>query len=199
MRAVILAAGKGERLNGKVKALLEVGGSTIIDRLIGQLWRTEAPPVVVVGYHADEIMWHLGSSPLYVYNSQYAKTGSAESLRLALEALHDERDIVVAYADTVFDSLTVASVINSPSTAALIPYDGVSYPIHTYGDHIVGSPKMRCWSWAGIARLEAPSIDFDREKDSAAVFLPNNLSVIHGRSVNVNTPSDLEDARRFCA
>jgi CTP:molybdopterin cytidylyltransferase MocA len=199
MRAVILAAGKGERLNGKVKALLEVGGSTIIDRLIGQLWRTGTPPVVVVGYHADKIVRHLGSFPLYVYNDRYASTGSAESLRLALEALHFEEDVVVAYADTVFDSLTVASIIHSPNTAAVIPYDGKSYPIHTYGDHIVGSPKMRCWSWAGIARLKVPPIEFDREKDNAVVFLPENLSVIHGRSVNVNTPSDLEEAREFCA
>jgi hypothetical protein len=58
---------------------------------------------------------------------------------------------------------------------------------------------MRCWTWAGIARLEVPSIEFDKEKDNAVVFLPVNLSVIHGRSINVNTPSDLEDARRFCA
>ncbi len=199
MRAIILAAGKGERLDGQVKALLEVGGSTIIDRLIGQLWHTGAPPVIVVGYHADEIMRHLGPEPLYVYNDQYANTGSGESLRLALEALHTEKDMVVAYGDTVFDSLTVASVIHSPNTAALVPYDGKSRRIYTLGDHIIRLNKVHPYTWAGIARLEVSMREFDRKKDGAVVFLPAGLSVIHGKSVNVNTLDDLDDARRFCA
>ena len=55
MRGIILAAGKGSRLNGTAgespKCLLEVGGQTLIDRQIATLRRAGIDEIAVVtGY-----------------------------------------------------------------------------------------------------------------------------------------------------
>ena len=204
MRAIILAAGQGNRARGKTKALMMIEGQTIIGRLIDQLERVRVRPVVVVGHCANVIMDHLGSGPVYIYNPRYANTGPAESLFLAANALHPEKDFIVILGDTVFDMLTVASVVCSPDTAALTPYDGKGRKFYTLNGRIV-VPSMSTsisgfawWSWAGIARMEV-SLGLLNKDESAGVPLAADLNVIHGRSVNVNTLADLEDARRFCA
>ena len=58
MRGIILAAGKGSRLNGtigdKPKCLLRVGGKTLVERQIEALQRSASTDiVVVVGCQAD--------------------------------------------------------------------------------------------------------------------------------------------------
>ncbi len=209
MKTIILAAGVGSRAEGEVKALMDIGGKTIISRMLDQLsyfgiWS----PVIVVGHHFNEIMTHLAimaHRPIYIYNDQYASTGSAESLNLAINALHPEEDFLVIYGDTVFDMLTVASIAPSPNTAALTPYDGKGGRVYTAGGRITvpssGSiPCVTSWSWAGIARMKVSLELLDENAGEGAVIaLTAGMNAIHGRSVNVNTPSDLEDARRFCA
>ena len=204
MRAIILAAGMGVRSGGEAKALMRIEDRTIIDRVIDQLESVGVrSPVVVVGHLAWEIMDHLGSGPVCIYNRRYASTGSAESLFLAANALHPEKEFIVIHGDTVFDMLTVASVVRSPNTAALAPYDEKGREIHTVGGRIIVPSQstsisgFASWSWTGIARMEVP-LGLLNKSESAAIALVN-LDAIRGRSVNANTLADLEDARRFCA
>ncbi len=211
MKVIILAAGVGGRMDGQVKALLDIGGKTIISRMLDQLGHIGIwSPAIVVGHHFNEIMTHLGtmtntSRPIYIHNDRYASTGSAESLFLAVNALHPEKDFLVIYGDTVFDMLTVASIARSPDTAALVPYDGESGRVYT-GVGCITVPSSgsishpALWSWAGIARMKVSLELLDEKKDEGAVVaLTAGMNAIHGRSVNVNTLDDLDDARRFCA
>src|SRR3990167_7356537 len=57
MRAIILAAGKGTRFEGKVKSLLKINEETIIGRLIRQLKSAGIKPIyVVTGFKAEKFL-----------------------------------------------------------------------------------------------------------------------------------------------
>ena len=62
MKAIILAAGKGTRLDGaavKPKCLVEVGGSTLLNRQIETLRASGVRDIVVViGFGGDSIREH---------------------------------------------------------------------------------------------------------------------------------------------
>ena len=48
LAGVVLAGGTGRRLGGRDKALVEVGGSRLVDRVLGELRRAATGEVVVV-------------------------------------------------------------------------------------------------------------------------------------------------------
>ena len=92
-RAVILAAGAGGRLAPlsyeRPKAMFEVNGEILIERLIRQLNEAGIDDItVVVGYRKDEF-FYLGQKfgVKLVVNAEYAETNSTHSLYLAREAL----------------------------------------------------------------------------------------------------------------
>jgi 2-aminoethylphosphonate-pyruvate transaminase len=95
MKAVILAAGDGERLapitQTLPKALLPIGSETILSRQIRQLTAVGVTEViVVVGYEGEAIREHLAAShhPCiihYVNNRDYKTTSTAYSALLASE------------------------------------------------------------------------------------------------------------------
>lgn len=92
-RAVILCAGNGKRLGGSPgpKALLEVGGRTILERQVSALRALGVRDVVlVVGYERErvyELCQKLGPALdvvfTFVVNEQWACTNTAYSMRLA--------------------------------------------------------------------------------------------------------------------
>ena len=92
MRAIILAAGAGTRLNpltnGCPKCLLPAGQRLLVDRQIEALRGVGVEDIVlVVGYEGDQIRAHCDSSVRYVDNLDYLKTNSIYSLYLARREL----------------------------------------------------------------------------------------------------------------
>ena len=86
--ALILAAGRGLRLNGSSngdpKCLLEVGGRPLIQHQIAVLRALGVERIcIVVGYCADRVRAVVGDSCSYVLNSRFADTNSLYSLWLA--------------------------------------------------------------------------------------------------------------------
>lgn len=91
--AIILAAGVGKRfgaeMNDKPKALLEVGGETLIARLVRQLREGGvAKIVIVVGHRGELIEQELGGAPgvSFLHNPEYRR-GAILSLWTAREHL----------------------------------------------------------------------------------------------------------------
>lgn len=91
--AIILAAGVGKRfgaeMNDRPKALLEVGGETLIARLVRQLREGGvAKIVIVVGHRGELIEQELGSVPgvSFLHNPEYRR-GAILSLWTAREHL----------------------------------------------------------------------------------------------------------------
>jgi choline kinase len=122
MKAIILAAGKGTRLDGaavKPKCLVEVGGTTLLHRQLEALHAANIKQVVVVvGFGADSIRDVCGSAVEFVENKEFATTSSLYSLWLAREHLSD--GFVVLNSDVLFHPQMLATLLDSASADALL-------------------------------------------------------------------------------
>ena len=98
MKAVILAAGMGTRLHpltaDRPKPLVEVGGRSLLLRLVDQLARVGirgTDVVVVSGYREDALHRALvGTGAVIVHNDHYSDWNNFWSLYVAREAVGDD-------------------------------------------------------------------------------------------------------------
>src|SRR5580765_506956 len=123
MRGIILAAGKGSRLNGtigdKPKCLLRVGGKTLVERQIDALKAVGITDiVVVVGCQAEAVRRSCGVRITYVENSRFAQTNSLYSLWLARPLLYD--GFVVMNCDVLFHPQMLSDLVTSRHEDALL-------------------------------------------------------------------------------
>lgn len=136
MRGVILAAGRGSRLNGtagdKPKCLVRAGGLTLLERQIRTLRRTGIDDVVVVvGCQAERVRQSCGSGVRYVENFRFAETNSLYSLWTARALLYE--GFVVLNCDVLFHPALLDELIASHYDAALL-IDYRSAAQAPYGD-----------------------------------------------------------------
>jgi choline kinase len=136
VRGIILAAGRGSRLNGtagdKPKCLVRVGGLTLIERQIRTLRRAGIDDiVVVVGCQADRVRKSCGPGVQYVENCRFAETNSLFSLWTARALLYE--GFVVLNCDVLFHPGLLDELLATQRDAALlIDYHGEGPP--PYGD-----------------------------------------------------------------
>jgi len=123
MHAIILAAGRGNRLaefnpDGRPKCLLEFGGQSLLARQLDLLYRFGVTQVtLVVGYEADLIIDHVGmlaSRPdvAFVFNPAFTQ-GSVLSLLAAHEAMTSGESVLVLDADVLFHPQIMQVLIDS--------------------------------------------------------------------------------------
>jgi histidinol-phosphate/aromatic aminotransferase/cobyric acid decarboxylase-like protein/choline kinase len=131
MKAVILAAGIGRRMGSLTnechKTLLEVGGRTIIARILEGLRVNGVTDIcIVTGYRAEEIEEYVSRefsslSCLFIRNDRFASTNNVYSMALALEAIGLETDVILIESDLVFESDVITKLIKSDhSNVALV-------------------------------------------------------------------------------
>jgi L-glutamine-phosphate cytidylyltransferase len=123
MKAIILAAGKGVRINGVTggtpKCLLQVGSLTLIERQIQTLRSLGIRHIViVVGCGADLVQATCGNDCEYVTNDRFETTNSLYSLWLSRE--HLTGGFVVLNADVLFDPALLTLLLTSPHEDALL-------------------------------------------------------------------------------
>ena len=112
MKAIILAAGRGERLGdaaaGRPKCLLRFGGKTLLQRHIENLERLHAGRIIIVtGYRHEQIEAALAQiesrTPVETIVNPDYELGSIVSLHCAREFLADGTDTVLMDADVLYD------------------------------------------------------------------------------------------------
>lgn len=130
MKAVILAAGQGTRLEpitrSVPKCMAEVAGVTLVDRLLAELERAGFDEAVVVtGYKNDVLMDHLAgsSNPLArraveVFNPRYAEWGNFYSLLCAEEAVAGGPFVKID-SDVLLDARLLELVLGAPGPMCL--------------------------------------------------------------------------------
>lgn len=123
MRGIILAAGKGSRLNGtagdKPKCLLEAGGITLVERQMRALDRAGIHDiVVVVGCQADRVRAACGDRATFVENPRFAETNSLYSLWTARALLSN--GFVVLNCDVLFHPALLEGLLATHHDAALL-------------------------------------------------------------------------------
>lgn len=111
MKAIILAAGRGERLGdaaaGRPKCLLRFGGKTLLQRHIENLDRPDAGRIVVVtGYRHEQIEAALAQIesrvPVETVANPDYELGSIVSLHCARDFLADGTDTILMDADVLY-------------------------------------------------------------------------------------------------
>ncbi|MFC1640814.1 NTP transferase domain-containing protein [Patescibacteria group bacterium] len=116
MKVIILAAGACKRLGlSYPKALLQLeDGTRLVDRVVDDV--LEAQPkslfLAVAGYKGDRLQNALPEFD-FVNNEQYQVTGPAYSLRLALEHLDSQEDVLVISSDVCFQKGVLSSFIQN--------------------------------------------------------------------------------------
>lgn len=125
MKAIILAAGKGTRLDGtavKPKCLVEIGGFTLLHRQIETLRSLDVNKiVVVVGFGAESVREECGQGITFVENNRFAETSSLYSLWLAQQ--HLAEGFVVLNSDVLFHPQLLANLLESSRADALLIAD----------------------------------------------------------------------------
>jgi L-glutamine-phosphate cytidylyltransferase len=131
MKAIILAAGKGTRLDGaavKPKCLVEIGGMTLLRRQIESLRDVNVERIViVVGFGADSIRDECDGDISFVENERFAETSSMYSLWTARDHLAD--GFVVLNCDVLFHPQLLANLLESSHENALLISDTESAPL----------------------------------------------------------------------
>lgn len=123
MRGVILAAGKGSRLNGTAgelpKCLVQLGGMSLIERQILTLRACGIDDiVVVVGCQAERVEQVCGHGITYVENERFTQTNSLYSLWLARPLLYE--GFVVLNCDVLFHPALLQDLLDSRHQNALL-------------------------------------------------------------------------------
>ncbi|MFH1573954.1 MAG: phosphocholine cytidylyltransferase family protein [Acidobacteriota bacterium] len=116
MRAVILAAGAGTRLNpltnGCPKCLVDVGGRLLIDYQLEALSKAGVEDIaLVVGFEAEQIRRYCGTQVRYIDNPDYATTNSIYSLHLA--AAEFDTDTFLFNCDIIFHAEMLTRMLDS--------------------------------------------------------------------------------------
>ncbi len=136
MRGVILAAGRGSRLNGTAKespkCLVEAGGVTLVERQIRALRQAGVTEVtVVVGCEAERVKQACGQEVTYIENSRYAETNSMYSLWMARPLLYG--GFVVLNCDVIFHPALLDDLLTARhANALLLAYREADQP--AFGD-----------------------------------------------------------------
>lgn len=129
MRAIILAAGKGNRLNAisgdDPKCLLDVGGLSLIERQIETLRAVGVDDITaVVGFGSERVRERCGPGISYIENEIHDQTNSLYSLWLARHALTE--GFVVLNADVLFHSQLLVDLLSVQfEDALLVSYESL--------------------------------------------------------------------------
>jgi choline kinase len=123
VRAVILAAGRGNRLRDvtgeQPKCLARVGDRTLLDRQIASLRRCGIDDIAVVaGYHAADVRRACAPGIDLVVNTRYASTNSLYSLWLARDLLME--GFVVLNCDVLFHDQLLWDLLTARDEDALL-------------------------------------------------------------------------------
>ena len=122
MKAIILAAGVGSRLEKSIpKTLTKLDNNeTILERQLNFLnqYISKKDIIIIVGYKKELIIKEF---PNYktIYNKHYSETNTAKSLMLGLAKIYDE-DIIWINGDVVFNKMVLEPIMNFNESCMLV-------------------------------------------------------------------------------
>jgi L-glutamine-phosphate cytidylyltransferase len=178
MRGIILAAGKGSRLNGTAgespKCLVKAGGVTLVERQIETLRGAGIEDItVVVGCQADRVRRVCGKNVSYIENTRYAETNSMYSLWMARALLY--RGFVVLNCDVVFHPVLLGDLLTSRhENALLLAYREAEQA--PFGDEEM-KVKVRCGRVTDMSKAMDPA-EADGENLGIVKFGPRGAAAL---------------------
>lgn len=139
--AVILAAGKGTRLSpltdDKPKALLEIGGVPIIERVIGMLEASEVVDRIIIVIRPEDRIFYDDNTRVTI---QFEQTGTATALSL-VQDMNLTDNLILCGCDGLFQPYHIQNLVNCHldndlmATLSSKMFTKTSQSIITYNDH----------------------------------------------------------------
>lgn len=197
MKAVILAAGSGERLapitQNLPKALLPIGSETILHRLLRQMGQAGVEDmIVVIGYQGEAIREHIAALDLpctvtFVENKDYKTTSTAYSTLLAAEHVRGEAFYLLD-GDVVAEDELFAQMQAAAGNALFFEAKSISSPeemkVTRDGERVFLSKEIATdkslGEFMGLARItdEASEAFFDKLEEQADGYYEAALNEI---------------------
>ncbi|SOD95165.1 nucleotidyltransferase family protein [Blastococcus haudaquaticus] len=180
--AVVLAAGGGRRY-GMPKALVEYGGSLLVDRAVRTAREVCDPVLVVLGARAVDVWRTADLDGATVLANEDWETGMASSLRTGLEGLRGWPGRVDAALVLLVDmpGMTAEALQRmvghaSPGALAVATYDGVrAHPVLIGREHwagVVGTATGDEGARAYLAAHDVTEVDCTGLADPADLDVP---------------------------
>jgi molybdenum cofactor cytidylyltransferase len=126
--ALILAAGRSQRMGAVNKLLLDINGNPMITLVVDSIGAAALTEMIVVtGHDRERVETALHERPVrLVFNPDYS-TGLSSSLRIGLRALHDTDGVLVCLADMpkvnkVHIDKLLAAFDSTPRHSICVPY-----------------------------------------------------------------------------
>jgi molybdenum cofactor cytidylyltransferase len=113
--AILLAAGKSSRM-GKLKQLMPLGDSTMLEQTLDNLLGSKAAEVIVVlGYKAEEITKRLSGRPVKLVVNPLYRKGMGTSIAAGLQFVDSQAQaVMLVLGDQPYvDSATIDSLIDA--------------------------------------------------------------------------------------
>lgn len=115
MKAIILAAGQGNRLrpltDHKPKCMVEFKGRALIDYILEAMSECQIKDIVVVGgYKMEVLKGYLGDRKvIFCENVKFAETNMVSTLFCAEKEMDD--DIIISYSDIIYNKEILQKII----------------------------------------------------------------------------------------
>lgn len=124
MKAIILAAGQGQRLrpytDNKPKCLVEYRGMSIIRYILNTMKKSHIKDITLVGGYRQEVLKeYLKKDPLKFYeNPEYDSTNMLYTLFCAEKEMDD--DLIISYSDIIYRENVLEKLINTKANMAVV-------------------------------------------------------------------------------
>ncbi len=191
--AVLLAAGAGERLGGRPKALLELGGVPLVLRQLIALSGAGVDEVaVVLGHHGEAVEAAVRPFPITLVRNPSPDDGQASSVRLGLQALSPRLDaVIVALADQPLidaqDIVALISAFRKRGEAAMVvprvrradgdlgPGNPVIFDAALREEWLAGSADLACRNWRERNPARVHWLDTDNQRYCLDIDTPEDI------------------------
>jgi MurNAc alpha-1-phosphate uridylyltransferase len=218
MKAMILAAGRGERMGAltatQPKPLLDVGGRTLIEHHVVRLAASGVDEIVInLSYHGGQIRKHLGDGARFGAAISYSEEGeppleTAGGIVRALPLLGPEPFLLVN--SDIFTDLDFTALVSGPRHPALVLVPNPAH--HPQGDFGLDAEGFVCaapplLTYAGVAVFDPASFasltpgrrPLKPWLDAAIARRELRGYSFGGLWLDVGTPERLEEARSIAA
>ena len=123
IHTIILAAGKGTRMNTNLpKVMQPLGGHTLISHVIKTAQKNSKKITVVVGHQKDLLKEHIiNIDPQIQTADQNDQLGTAHAVKIAEDMIKQDERVLVLYGDVpLISSKTIKALINSGQECTLL-------------------------------------------------------------------------------
>lgn len=175
--AIVLAGGSAQRMGGSDKVALDVGGRTMLERVVGAAAKAQA--VIVVGPHRSV------AAPVVWCREEPPGSGPASAVAAALPLVSGDVVVLLAADQPLLTERFVGQLVAAVGDAGAVAVDAD------------GRPQWLCSAWP-VALLRAADFRAGGSLHAALSALPSTQVPSQGHDVfDCDTDDDVRRAREL--